>query len=140
MVECSVYGDDLGYLVDPESDTKEVFVPSPPSMIVVRINPRPGILLVSGGVVRPGWDQLEALKTYAEANKVAFVCPFSNDPQVVATSFKWLRKKCRLLNIKPRGFRIMALGDNLQQAQDVVDYLVDKCDADVDDAEEFSLQ
>jgi len=33
----------------------------------------------------------------------------------------------------------MGDADTMDDAQAVVDYLVDECDADIDDAEEFSL-
>lgn len=139
MVECGIYEDGLGYFVDPESDTKEVFIPSPPTMSTVKINPRSAIIYISGGVVKEGWDKLEALKDYAEKQKVAFVCPFSNDPEEVAKSYEWLHKKCRLLNIKRGEYSVKADSDNLGVAQDVVDYLVDECDADIDDAKELDF-
>ena len=48
MVEFTEY-QGLGYLVDPESETKQVFIPSRPSMATVKFNPRPGIIYVTGG-------------------------------------------------------------------------------------------
>lgn len=33
----------------------------------------------------------------------------------------------------------MGDADNMDAAQEAVDYLVDECDADIDDAEEFEL-
>ena len=48
MVEFKEY-EGLGYFIDPESDTKQVFIPSPPTMATVKINPRPGIIYVTGG-------------------------------------------------------------------------------------------
>ena len=51
MVEFKEY-EGLGYFIDPESDTKQVFIPSPPTMATVKINPRPGIIYVTGGKVK----------------------------------------------------------------------------------------
>ena len=45
MVEFYEY-EGLGYIVDPESDTKQVFIPSPPTMTTVKTNPRSGIRCV----------------------------------------------------------------------------------------------
>ena len=55
MVEFKEY-EGLGYFIDPESDTKQVFIPSPPTMATVKINPRPGIIYVTGGKV--SWNFL----------------------------------------------------------------------------------
>ena len=71
MVEFKEY-EGLGYFIDPESDTKQVFIPSPPTMATVKINPRPGIIYVTGGKVKEGYEQLEALKDYAEKIKLEF--------------------------------------------------------------------
>ena len=55
MVEFKEY-EGLGYFIDPESDTKQVFIPSPPTMATVKINPRPGIIYVTGGKVKEGYE------------------------------------------------------------------------------------
>jgi hypothetical protein len=139
MVTCSVYEGGLGLLVDPESDTKEVFIPSPPSMVQVKVHPRDAVVLVSGGVVRQGWSELAALEEYAESNKVAILCPFSDDPEEVAKSYLWLERKCRSLNIRYGCWRVMATEGELEAARGVVDYLVTKLDADLDKAEVLAL-
>ena len=47
MVEFYEY-EGLGTVVDPESETKEVFIPSPPTMATLKINPRPVVIYVTG--------------------------------------------------------------------------------------------
>lgn len=138
MVEFYDY-EGLGYIVDPESDTKQVFIPSPPTMTTVKTNPRPAIIYITGGKVKEGYDKLEDLKAYAEENKVVLVCPTSADPEEVSETFKYVETKYKVLNVKRDEISVQGDPDMMDAAQEIVDYLVDECDADIDDAEEFSL-
>ncbi len=138
MVEFYDY-EGLGFMIDPESDTKQVFIPSPPTMTTVKTNPRPAILYVTGGKIVEGYEKLEDLKTYAEENKVVLVCPTSKDPEEVSETYKYLQSKYKVLNIKRDEITVMGDADSMDAAQEIVDYLVDECDADIDDAEEFSI-
>ena len=53
--------DELGYAVDPESDTKEITV-----ILVgkqtVKANPRPAVIYVTGGAINESYEKLEELK------------------------------------------------------------------------------
>lgn len=138
MVEFYDY-EGLGFMIDPESDTKQVFIPSPPTMTTVKTNPRPAILYITGGKIVEGYEKLDELKAYAEENKVVLVCPTSKDPEEVSETYKYLQSKYKVINIKRDEITVMGDADTMDAAQEVVDYLVDECDADVDDAEEFSL-
>lgn len=138
MVEFYGY-EELGFIVDPESDTKEVFIPSPPTMATVKTNPRSVIIYIAGGKVVEGYDGLDALKAYAEDNKVMIVCPTSTDPEEVAKTYKYIETKYKVLNVKREEIEVKADADLVDAAQEVVDYLVDECDADIDDAEEFEI-
>lgn len=138
MVEFYDYAG-LGMVVDPESDTKEVFIPSPPTMSTVKINPRPCVLYIAGGKVKEGYDKLEALKAHCEENKVVFVCPYSVDPEEVAETYKYIITKCKVLNVVRGDVTVMADADSMDAAAEIVEYLIDECDADVEDAEEFTL-
>ena len=66
--------DELGYAVDPESDTKEITV-----ILVgkqtVKANPRPAVIYVTGGAINESYEKLEELKKYCADNKVVFLCP-----------------------------------------------------------------
>ena len=99
MVEFYEY-EGLGYIVDPESDTKQVFIPSPPTMTTVKTNPRPGIIYITGGKVKEGYEKLEDLKNYAEENKVMIICPASLDPEEIAETYKYVTTKYKVLNVK----------------------------------------
>lgn len=138
MVEFYEY-EGLGYVIDPESDTKQVFIPSPPTMTTVKTNPRTSIIYVTGGKVVEGYDQLDALKEYAEKNKVAIFCPSSTDAEEVSETYKYIQSKYKVLNVKRDEISVQGDSDHMDAAQEIVDYLVDECDADIDDAEEFSL-
>ena len=138
MVEFYEY-EGLGTIIDPESDTKQVFIPSPPTMTTVKTNPRSTIIYIAGGKVVEGYEKLEDLKAYAEENKVVIVCPTSTDPEEVAETFKYVQTKYKVLNVKRDEIAVMGDADLMDAAQEVVDYLVDECDADVADAEEFSI-
>ena len=128
----------MGYIVDPESDTKVVTV-----ILIgkqtVKANPRPAVIYVTGGKINESYEKLEELKAYAEENKVVFVCPSSKDPEEVAETYKYIQSKYKVINVKRDEIAVMGDADTMDDAQAVVDYLVDECDADVDDAEEFSF-
>ena len=70
--------DELGYAVDPESDTKEITV-----ILVgkqtVKANPRPAVIYVTGGAINESYEKLEELKKYCADNKVVFLCPKATD-------------------------------------------------------------
>ncbi|ESL03731.1 hypothetical protein GCWU000282_00896 [Catonella morbi ATCC 51271] len=138
MVEFYEY-EGLGTVVDPESETKEVFIPSPPTMATLKINPRPVVIYVTGGKVIEGYEGLEALKKHCEDNKVVFMCPTSTDAEEVAKTFDYIQKNTKNLNVKRDELTVMALPELMEVAQEIVDYFVDEKDADVDDATEFSI-
>lgn len=108
-------------------------------MTTVKTNPRSTILYITGGKIVEGYEKLEELKAYAEENKVVFVCPSSKDPEEVAETYNYIQSKYKVLNVKRDEIAVMGDADTMDDAQAVVDYLVDECDADIDDAEEFSL-
>ena len=138
MVEVYAY-EELGWIIDPPSDTKEVFIPSPPTMTTVKINPRKAIIYVTGGKVAEGYEQLDALKAYAEANKTMIICPESTDAEELGEAYNYVKTKAKTLNIKGNEIVVMGDADNLEAAQELVDYAVDELDADLDDAEEFEF-
>lgn len=135
-VECYEY-EELGFIVDPPSDTKEVFIPSPPTMTTVKINPRAAVIYVTGGKVQEGYDKLEELKAYAETNKTMLICPEATDAETLAETYEYITKKAKMLNIKANEIVVKADAELVEKAQEFVDYLVDELDADVDEAEEF---
>ena len=137
MVEFYAY-EDLGFIIDPESDTKEVFIPSPPTMVTAKINPRPAIIYITGGKVVEGYDKLETMKDYAEKNKV-IVCPTAEDAEELGKTYEYVSMKAKLLNVKKDQISIKGDADHMDLAQEAVDYAVDEMDADLDDAEELDF-
>lgn len=138
MVEFYAY-EDLGFIIDPESDTKEVFIPSPPTMVTAKINPRPAIIYITGGKVVEGYDKLETMKDYAEKNKVVIVCPTAEDAEELGKTYEYVSMKAKLLNVKKDQISIKRDADHMDLAQEAVDYAVDEMDADLDDAEELDF-
>ncbi len=138
MVEFYAY-EDLGFIIDPESDTKEVFIPSPPTMVTAKINPRPAIIYITGGKVVEGYDKLETMKDYAEKNKVVIVCPTAEDAEELGKTYEYVSMKAKLLNVKKDQISIKGDADHMDLAQETVDYAVDEMDADLDDAEELDF-
>lgn len=138
MVEFYAY-EDLGFIIDPESDTKEVFIPSPPTMVTAKINPRPAIIYITGGKVVEGYDKLETMKDYAEKNKVVIVCPAAEDAEELGKTYEYVSMKAKLLNVKKDQISIKGDADHMDLAQEAVDYAVDEMDADLDDAEELDF-
>ena len=131
--------EDLGFIIDPESDTKEVFIPSPPTMVTAKINPRPAIIYITGGKVVEGYDKLETMKDYAEKNKVVIVCPTAEDAEELGKTYEYVSMKAKLLNVKKDQISIKGDADHMDLAQEAVDYAVDEMDADLDDAEELDF-
>ena len=138
MVEFYAY-EYLGFIIDPESDTKEVFIPSPPTMVTAKINPRPAIIYITGGKVVEGYDKLETMKDYAEKNKVVIVCPTAEDAEELGKTYEYVSMKAKLLNVKKDQISIKGDADHMDLAQEAVDYAVDEMDADLDDAEELDF-
>lgn len=138
MVEFYAY-EDLGFIIDPESDTKEVFIPSPPTMVTAKINPCPAIIYITGGKVVEGYDKLETMKDYAEKNKVVIVCPTAEDAEELGKTYEYVSMKAKLLNVKKDQISIKGDADHMDLAQEAVDYAVDEMDADLDDAEELDF-
>ena len=138
MVEFYAY-EDLGFIIDPESDTKEVFIPSPPTMVTAKINPRPAIIYITGGKVVEGYDKLETMKDYAEKNKVVIVCPTAEDAEELGKTYEYVSMKAKLLNVKKDQISIKGDADHMDLAQEAVDYAVEEMDADLDDAEELDF-
>ena len=138
MVEFYAY-EDLGFIIDPESDTKEVFIPSPPTMVTAKINPRPALIYITGGKVVEGYDKLETMKDYAEKNKVVIVCPTAEDAEELGKTYEYVSMKAKLLNVKKDQISIKGDADHMDLAQEAVDYAVDEMDADLDDAEELDF-
>ncbi|MBE6479486.1 MAG: hypothetical protein E7Z98_03115 [Olsenella sp.] len=127
--EVEVYEYEGGTVVDPKSDTKVIFIPSPPTKMEQKINPRPAVILF-------GDADVEELKVKADEEKVVFVLGEDEDETVEAT-FKFTVTSAKKLNVKKDEVTVKYVGDAAEAAQAFVDYAVDELDAEFDDAEEL---
>ena len=132
------YRYDGGYIVDPESDTKEITV-----ILIgkqtVKCNPRPAVIYVTGGKINESYEKLEELKAYCENNKVVFICPEGSDEEALGKTFAYVAVNFKELNIKRDDISVKADAENLEAAQVLLDYALDEYDEELDDVEEFDV-
>ena len=128
----------LGYIVDPESDTKVVTV-----ILIgkqtVKANPRPAVIYVTGGKINESYEKLEELKAYCAENKVVYICPTSTDADDLGKTYQYAIDKFKDLNIVKEEISVKADSENMSAAQELVEFVLDEFDDELDDAEEFSL-
>lgn len=125
--EVQVYEYAAGTCVDPKSDTRTVFIPSPPTQMEQKINPRPVLLLF-------GENDVEAVKAMADEQKLFVMLPKDTEEDTVETTFEAIQKSAKKWNIKKDEVSVKTTGD-VAAAQAVVDYINDELDGDVADAE-----
>ena len=130
--EVSVYEYGAGSIIDPKSDTKTVFIPSPPTKIEQKINPRPAIILF-------GDFDVEALKSKADVEKIVFVLPSDADEDAVKTTCEFVIDGAKKLNVVADEVSVQADDAHMEAAQAFVDYAIDELDKDLDDASTFNL-
>jgi hypothetical protein len=129
MAEVEIMEFDGGFAVVPESEMKKIVIPSPPTVKMVPVNPRPCILYVAD--VAP-----EACKAYAEENKVVLVVSTAES----ADAFLWAKQNASTINIKKDDFSIKADAANLEKASKILDAIYDADDdVELDDPEVFAL-
>lgn len=128
----------LGYVVDPESDTKVVTV-----ILIgkqtVKANPRPAVIYVTGGKINESYEKLDELKAYCAENKVVFICPLATETEELGKTYQYALDKFKDLNIVKEEISIKSDSENLEAAQALVDYVLDEFDDELEDATEFSL-
>jgi hypothetical protein len=134
-VETYEYGD-LGYAVDPESDTKQRTVILL-GLQTVKCNPRPVVIYVTGGKVKDGYEKLEDLKSYCGDNKLVFLCPYATDVDGLLKTYEYAEKNHLDLNVKSDELSIRATADCEDLANEFKEYLEDEFDAELDDVEVF---
>jgi hypothetical protein len=127
--EVEVYEYDGGTVVDPKSETKKVFIPSPPTTIEQKINPRPAIILF-------GETDVEAIRAKADEEKVVFVLPADAEEETIEATFRLVVTGAKKLNVKADEVSVKFVGDG-KDAQAFVEHTVNELDADLEDAEEF---
>ena len=106
----------------------------------VKANPRPAVIYVTGGAINESYEKLEELKKYCADNKVVFLCPkrqrmWKNWQKHISMLLVILKK----LNIVPEEISVKSDDDHTKQAEELVDYVLDEYDAELDTVEKFSL-
>ena len=135
MVEFYPY-EDLGYVVDPESDMKEITVILIGKQMA-KCNPRPAVIYVTGGAVDEHYAKLDELKKYCEDQKLVFLCPKSAELDELAKTYSYAVNRCKDLNIRRDEISVRAAADFLDAAQELVEYMEDEFDAEPGPAEVF---
>ena len=130
--------DGKGIVVDPESDMKERTVILIGKQMV-KCNPRPCVIYVTGGKIDAGYDKMEDLKAFCGDNKVVYFIPTATDAEELAATYDYIKKNYMELNVKPEEVSVKCLPECKDAAQELVDYLLDEFDVETDDAEEFAL-
>ena len=111
-----VKGADAGYIITPPSDTKQTYIPSPPSFVDVKINPRPGTILFTPEPITADSPQLDSLKAAAKEEKLFIVCPKAFDNDSLMDIFDWLNENVKARNILPEDVRIAYLQQSADAA------------------------
>ena len=128
----------MGYIVDPESDTKVVTV-----ILIgkqtVKANPRPAVIYVTGGKINENYEKLEELKAYCAENKVVYICPTATDVEELGKTYQYAVDKFKDLNIVKEEISVKADSENMDAARELVEYVLDEFDDELDDAETFSI-
>lgn len=127
-----------GIVIAPESETKKVVIPSPPSTKYVPINPRDAIVYVTDEVITETSAVIDTLKAYAVDNKVVILCPAGREAEDIAAAGVYAFNKAKTLNVKTDGISVGSSAAYLEAAQDAVD-LMEEEDVEAEDAKEFSI-
>lgn len=127
----------LGLVIEPESETAITFIPSPPTQVVTKINPRPVIIYVTNGKITADYEKLDELKASCKENKLVLVCPYATGEDELVDTYKYVSSNAKKMNIKLKELSVKADKDYIEDAQVLVDYLIDEYDLELDDAEEF---
>lgn len=117
----------------PASETKQVFIPSPPTMNTVAINPRPCVIYVADVEIT------DELKAYCKENKVVFVLPKKEEASEMLSVYNWVVAKATTLNIKKEEVFVKADKENKDLAEQLVETISDELDVELDEVEIFAL-
>lgn len=137
MVECYPY-EDLGYVIDPESDMKEITVILIGKQMA-KCNPRPYVIYITGEEINENYEKLEELKEYCETNKIVFICPKGDNLEAIEASYSYAVKNCKNLNIRPNDISVRYDVKFEDLANEFVEYLSDEYDIETEDAKLFHL-
>lgn len=133
-VEAYVEGKARGYIIAPESEMKEVVIPSPPAVTLMPVNPRDAIIYLTEAVITPESPAINRLKEYAVDNKVVFICPESRVDEEIVESAVYAFSHAKALNIKKDTMSIKTDEQNENLGNVVAELLEDE-DIEVDEVD-----
>lgn len=130
-VEVYEYGG-LGYIIDPESDTKIRTV-----ILIgkqeVKCNPRPAVIYLSAQTIDKEYSGIEKLKEYCADHKVVFVCPKDQSIDTLEATYKYLFKNHLELNVLRDQISICAADESsVQAAETFQTYLLEEYDVEAE--------
>ena len=105
MVEFEAGGRKVGIYVDPPSDIVWVYIQCPPSLVEVKKNPRPVVILFTADRIALGDVRINAIKMIAEEQKLFIVCPAAFDDDTLLDTVEWLQRNAKEMNIDPTDIR-----------------------------------
>ena len=134
-------GEELVCVIDPESDTKLVFIPSPPTTTTQKINPRTPVNNQTAVRAEQSPERLEAQKAYCAEQKLVFICTDSLVAEQIQQAYEYMTLNERNLNVKKDRLVLKADAASMDAAQEAMDYLIDELDVEFEDEEieEFSV-
>lgn len=121
----------LGFIIDPESDTKVRTV-----ILIgkqtVKCNPRHAMILISEQPITENCEKLEELKTYCAENKIMVFCPASSEISSMEAVYKELFREYLEFNILRDDMLAAAYDEaSLERAVEFREYIMDEYDADL---------
>jgi hypothetical protein len=134
-----IEGKDSGYFVDPKSDVKQTYIPSPPAFVDVKINPRPGVILVAPEPVTPDSTVLDGLKAVAKEKKWFVACPAADDDDSLLAVFDRLQADAKKLNVVADDIRVAYLPASADAARAFIKNAAEKFGETFVDAGELTL-
>lgn len=125
--------DGLGYIIDPESDTKIRTV-----ILIgkqtVKCNPRQAVIYFSSEKIDEGYAGLERLKKYCDEHKVVLVCPKDRELATLEATYKYLFKNHLEVNIKRDELAICIESEaQREEAEGFRTYLLEEYDVEMDE-------
>lgn len=129
-----------GYAIMPEIETKEVFIPSPPTTTIVPINPRLCVIYLTEEPVTPESANLDALKAYAKDNNCVLFCPEKGTADDLFSVYAWALQpdECKRMNLKHDVIAVKSDEASYDLADELTEILEDE-EIEPDDTEVLAL-
>lgn len=129
----------LGMIIDPESDTKQRTVILVGKQIV-KCNPRRAIICFSEKRIDEQSELLPSLEQYCAEKNVMLVCPKDDTIETLVATFRYLFKEYLSLNILRDELNIGIIhAEKLEIAKEFQEYLLDEYDVETGEIERIKV-